>query len=56
MSGMDHTGTGDGEHPQGRSAMSDLTRRMVEMGVKPADAEKRARETARREDRKRNGG
>ena len=41
-----------GEHPNGRRAVDDLTRRMVEAGVKPADAEKRAREVARDTDRK----
>jgi hypothetical protein len=38
------------EHPNGRKAMEDLTRRLVEAGVKPADAEKKAREVARRAD------
>lgn len=37
-----------GEHPNGRKAMDDLTRRLVEAGVRPADAEKKARDTARR--------
>ena len=41
-----------GEHPNGRKAIDDLTRRMVEAGAKPADAEKRAREVARDTDRK----
>jgi hypothetical protein len=44
-----------GEHPGGRRAMEDLTRRLREMGVPAKDAEKRARETALREDRRRNG-
>ena len=45
---------GLGEHAQGRRAMDDLTKRLVSEGVKPSDAERRARETALREDRKRN--
>ncbi len=44
-----------GEHPNGRRAMDDLVGRMVREGVKPADAERRARETALRMDRKNNG-
>jgi hypothetical protein len=42
-----------GEHPNARKAMDDLTRRLVEAGVKPADAEQKARDTARRVDRDR---
>jgi hypothetical protein len=44
-----------GEHPRARQAMDDLQRRMVSEGMSPAAAEKRARETARRMDRKNNG-
>ncbi|MBU6364822.1 MAG: hypothetical protein KJT01_01295 [Gemmatimonadetes bacterium] len=40
-----------GEHPNGRKAMDDLTRRLVESGVKPSAAEQKAREAARRVDR-----
>jgi len=40
-----------GEHPNGRKAMDDLTRRLVESGVKPQTAEQKAREAARRVDR-----
>jgi hypothetical protein len=43
-----------GEHPNGRKAIDDLTRRLVESGVKPSDAEKRAKEAARRNDRENN--
>lgn len=42
---------GSGEHPNGRRAMEDLKRRLVADGYKPADAEKKAREVARRVDR-----
>ncbi len=45
-----------GEHPNGRAAMDDLTRRLREMGVPTDEARRRARETALREDRRRNGG
>jgi len=45
-----------GEHPKGREAMSDIQRRLREMGVPAKEAEQRARETALRDDRKRNGG
>lgn len=44
-----------GEHPNGRKAMDDLTKRLREMGVPAKTAEQKARETALREDRKRNG-
>lgn len=43
-----------GEHPNGRKAMDDLTKRLRDMGVPPKQAEQKARETALREDRKRN--
>lgn len=49
------TGTTHGEHRNGRRAMDDLVKRMVNEGVKPADAERRARETALRMDRNGNG-
>jgi len=42
-----------GEHPEGRKAMADVQRRMVEAGVKPAEAAKKAREVALAADRKR---
>ena len=42
-----------GEHQNGRKAMDDLTRRLVEAGVKPDAAEQKARDTARRVDRDR---
>lgn len=45
---------GGGEHPQGRAAMDDLTRRMIDSGIKPEKAREKAREVALREDRKRN--
>lgn len=41
-----------GEHRNGREAMDRLTQRLVESGVSPATAEEKARETARRMDRK----
>lgn len=47
-------GMGDGEHPNGRKAMDDLVKRQVESGVSREAAVKRARETALRDDRKRN--
>lgn len=48
-------GDGTGEHPNGRKAMDDLTRRQVESGVDPKVARERARQAALRNDRKRNG-
>lgn len=45
---------GAGEHPNARKSMDDLIRRQREMGVPVKQAEDRARETARREDAKRN--
>ena len=51
---MSDTNTTHTEHVNGRRAMDDLQRRMVAEGMRPADAEKRAREAALREDRKRN--
>lgn len=43
-----------GEHPNGRKAMDDLQRRLVESGVNPKRAEDLARESARRVDKQRN--
>jgi hypothetical protein len=43
-----------GEHPNGRKAMEDVQRRLREMGVPDKQAEEKAREVARREDKKRN--
>jgi hypothetical protein len=40
-----------GEHPNGRRAMDDLKRRMVNEGIPPAVAEEKAREVARKNDR-----
>ena len=51
---MAEPATTHGEHPNGRRAMDDLIRRKVEGGVKPADAERQARESALRNDRKGN--
>lgn len=45
---------GGGEHPNARKSMDDLIRRQREMGVPVKQAEERARETARRQDRKDN--
>lgn len=39
-----------GEHPTGRQAMDRLTGQLVKQGVKPAEAEKIARNTARKAD------
>lgn len=41
-----------GEHPNGRKAMDDLTRRLVESGVPARKAEEKAREVARNHDQK----
>lgn len=46
---------GHGEHPKAREAMDDLVKRARESGASPKRAEELARDTARREDRKRNG-
>ena len=45
---------GAGEHPNGRRAMEDLTRRLRGEGLPSDKVEKIARDTALREDRKRN--
>ena len=44
--------TEGGEHPNGRRAMDDLTRRLRGDGMPSRDAERIARETALRNDRK----
>lgn len=44
-----------GEHRNGRAAMDDLTRRLKAEGYSAEKAREIARETAIREDRKRNG-
>lgn len=41
---------GEGEHPNARRAMDDLTRRLVGEGMKPKEAADRAREVALRHD------
>lgn len=46
---------GSGEHPNGRRAMDDVQRRLQSDGVPAKRAEQIARQTALREDRKRNG-
>ncbi len=43
-----------GEHPNGREAMARLTKSLIKSGVKPAAAQKKAREAAIRHDRKNN--
>ena len=43
--------TGSGEHPNGRRAMEDLKRRLRAEGVSSAEAERKAREVARRVDK-----
>ena len=43
-----------GENPKAREAMNDLIRRQREMGVPVKQAEDRAREIARKHDRKDN--
>ena len=45
----------DGEHPNGRRAMDDITRRLRNEGMPSKQAEEKARETARRMDRQNNG-
>ena len=45
-------GFGYGEQPNSRKAMDAVTKAMVEGGIKPADAERRARDLARDWDRK----
>jgi hypothetical protein len=45
-------GTGSGEQPGSRQAMDAVTRDLVRGGVKPAEAERKARELARDWDRK----
>lgn len=45
---------GGGEHQRGRAAMDDLKGRLVREGISPERAEQIARETALREDRRRN--
>ena len=45
----------DGEHQNGRRAMDDLVRRMRGEGMPAREAEEKARDTARRMDRKNNG-
>lgn len=43
---------GTGEKPGGRQAVEDLIRRQRESGVTPREAERRARESAIRSERK----
>lgn len=45
-------GFGYGEQPGSRKAMDEITKTMVENGVKPADAERKARDMARDWDRR----
>lgn len=47
-------GTGDGEKPGYRDAMDKFKRNLVENGMKPRDAERKAVEIAKRKDRQEN--
>lgn len=45
-------GFGYGEQPNSRKAMDSVTEAMVKSGIKPADAERKARDLARDWDRR----
>lgn len=47
-------GTGSGEQPGSRQAMDAVVRDLVRGGVKPSDAERKARDLAKDWDRKNN--
>jgi len=49
-----YVGTGSGEQPGTRQAMDAVTRDLVKGGMKPRDAEKKARDLALDWDRKNN--